>query len=381
MEKINKIFRISGLNAVIKGLLHATLFFIGIHLKTIGFSGTEIGLIFMIYSITGILSILPSGFSNDLFKSKHMITIGLFLLATQYIGMANSKTFPIIAGFFFIGSLGKTLYSNSIDSLFLKTTEKEHTRRKINIFLSLNYILIGLGMITAGYFLNTDIHFAKIFTIIGISFGILAIISQLILPKNTTNPFEILHYKKDIFRKDVLFFLFILFLFSVHYGSEETSYGLFLKNVLQLDKFESGLYMGTSIITMAITVTFIRKLLKIVEIKNILLIGTFLSGVGLILMTIPNTAISLLFRIIHETGDATMFFFLYYGLSKLFDLERMGGNTGIVTFVIIIGSSLSNLLFGVVGSKFGYNMPFFIGGSMSVLAFLFSLKFRHIIKN
>jgi MFS family permease len=381
MEKINKIFRISGLNAVIKGLLHATLFFIGIHLKTIGFSGTEIGLIFMIYSITGILSILPSGFSNDLFKSKHMITIGLFLLATQYIGMANSKTFPIIAGFFFIGSLGKTLYSNSIDSLFLKTTEKEHTRRKINIFLSLNYILIGLGMITAGYFLNTDIHFAKIFTIIGISFGILAIISQLILPKNTTNPFEILHYKKDIFRKDVLFFLFILFLFSVHYGSEETSYGLFLKNVLQLDKFESGLYMGTSIITMAITVTFIRKLLKIVEIKNILLIGTFLSGVGLILMTIPNTAISLLFRIIHETGDATMFFFLYYGLSKLFDLERMGGNTGIVTFVIIIGSSLSNLLFGVVGSKFGYNMPFLIGGSMSVLAFLFSLKFRHIIKN
>jgi MFS family permease len=98
-------------------------------------------------------------------------------------------------------------------------------------------------------------------------------------------------------------------------------------------------------------------------------------------MTIPNTAISLLFRIIHETGDATMFFFLYYGLSKLFDLERMGGNTGIVTFVIIIGSSLSNLLFGVVGSKFGYNMPFLIGGSMSVLAFLFSLKFRHIIKN
>jgi len=381
MEKINKIFKISSINAIAKGLLHATLFFIGIHLKNIGFSGTEIGLIFMIYSITGILSILPSGFSNDFFKSKHIVIIGLLLLAAQYIGMANFKTFPIIAGFFLLGSIGKTLYSNSMDSLFLKSTEKEHTKKKISIFLSLNYIFIGLAMITAGYFLNTDIHFEKIFTIIGILFVFLALTSQFVLPRNTTNKFEILHYKKDILRKDVLFFLFIMFLFSLHYGSEETSYGLFLQNTLHLNKLESGLYMGTAIMTMAITVILIKKLLKTVEVKNILLLGTFLSGFGLILMTIPNPAISLIFRIVHETGDATMFFFLYYGLSKLFDLERIGGNSGIVTFVIIIGSSLSNLLFGAIGETFGYNIPFLVGGSMSILAFVFSLKFRHIIKH
>ena len=382
MEKENNdILRISIFNAFTKGLLNAIVFFLGIYLKKIGFSGTEIGIIFMIYSFTGLFSILPSGFSNDIFKSKHMVTIALLLLAIQYLGIANFTTFPIILTFFLLGSIGKTLYANSIDSLFLKATEKEHTKKKISTFLSLTYIFTGSSIILAGYFLNIDISFGKIFTIIGLLFATMAILSQFILPKSATAKFEILHYKKDILRGDVLFFLLIMFLFSLHYGAEETSYGLFLENTLKLNKLESGLYMGIAILSMAISVLIIRKVLKTVEVKNILLFGTLVSGLGLMLMTIQNPAISLLFRIIHETGDATMFFFLYYGITKLFDLERIGGNTGVVTFVTIIGAATSNLLFGPIGSKFGYNIPFLIGGLTSILAFFLALKFRHVIKH
>ncbi|MFA7685738.1 MAG: MFS transporter [Candidatus Gracilibacteria bacterium] len=382
MEKENNdILRISIFNAFTKGLLNAIVFFLGIYLKKIGFSGTEIGIIFMIYSFTGLFSILPSGFSNDIFKSKHMVTIALLLLAIQYLGIANFTTFPIILIFFLLGSIGKTLYANSIDSLFLKATEKEHTKKKISTFLSLTYIFTGSSIILAGYFLNIDISFGKIFTIIGLLFATMAILSQFILPKSATAKFEILHYKKDILRGDVLFFLLIMFLFSLHYGAEETSYGLFLENTLKLNKLESGLYMGIAILSMAISVIIIRKVLKTVEVKNILLFGTLVSGLGLMLMTIQNPAISLLFRIIHETGDATMFFFLYYGITKLFDLERIGGNTGVVTFVTIIGAATSNLLFGPIGSKFGYNIPFLIGGLTSILAFFLALKFRHVIKH
>jgi MFS family permease len=380
-QPFSKIFKISTFNAFVKGLSQATLFFISIHLRNIGFSGTEIGIIFMIYSITGLFTILPSGFSNDFFKSKHMVTLALLLMALQYFGMASFKTFPIIAMFFLLGSLGKTLYANSMDSLFLKSTEKEHTKKKISIFLSLNYLFIGAGMIASGYFLNLNIQFEKIFFILSVAFAIIAILSQFLLPKSATAEFEILHYKKDIFRKDVLFFLFIMFLFSLHFGAEDTTYGLFLENILKLDKLQSGLYMGTAIMTMAATVIFIRNLIKKVGVKTILLLGTFLSGTGLILMTIPSPEISLFFRIIHETGDATMFFFLYYGISKLFDLKRIGGNTGIVTFVIIIGGSLSSLLSGMIGANYGYNMPFLIGGTTTLLAFLFSLKFRHVIQH
>lgn len=378
----NDILKISIFNATVKGIYHSMIFFLGIYMKKIGFSGTEIGIIFMVYSLTGLISILPSGFSNDIFKSKHVALIGLSLLAIQYLGIANFTTFPAILTFFLIGSIGKTINSSSMDSLFFKTAENnEHTNKKISLFLSLNSAFVGTGIILGGYLLNLDIPFGKMFTAIGLSFAIMAIMSQLILPRNATSKLEILRYKKDILRTDVLFFLLIMFLFSLHYGSEETSYGLFLENVLRLDKFQSGLYMGIAIASMSITVIAIRKILKTVDVKNILLFGTLVSGLGLILMTIPNTAVSLIFRIVHETGDAAMFFFLYYGTAKLFDLKRIGGNTGIVSFVIIIGAAASNFMFGPIGAKFGYNMPFLISGAVSILAFFFYLKFSHIIKH
>lgn len=381
MENTNKILKISIFHSVVKGLLNSTIFFIGIYLNNIGFSGTEIGLIFMIYSLTGLFSIIPSGLSNDIFKSKNIITLGLLFLAVQYIGMTQFQTFIPLAICFFIGSLGKTIYGNSMDSLFLKNTEKNHTKKKISIFLSLNYLLIGLSIIFSGYLLNLNVQFQNIFIIIGLLFATMAILSQFILPKSAIAKFEALNYKKDIFKPDVLFFLFIMFLFAIHYGAEETSYGLFLENSLNLNKFQSGLYMGMAIITMSISVLIIRKLIKKIGTKNLLLLGTFLSGLGLILMTNSIAEISFLFRIIHETGDAMMFFFLYYGLSKMFDLERIGGNAGFVTFIIIIGSSLGNLIFGPIGAKYGYQMPFLIGGITTILTFLFSLKFRHVIKH
>lgn len=373
---------ISIFNALCKGLLNAVVFFIGVHLNIIGFSGAQIGILFMTYSLTGLLTILPSGFSNDTFKSKHLLSLALILLSIQYFGLFYLKDFAPLLVVFFLGSIGKTLYSNSMDSLFLKSTNKENTKKKINIFLSLNYTLIGLSIMFAGYLLNINYSFGKIFFVISILLGMMAIVSQFILPKSSTAKFEILHYKKDIFRPNVLFFMLMMFLFSLHYGAEETSYGLFLKNNLGLDSLYSGLYMGIAIISMAVSVIIIRKLLYKFDVILALLIGTFLSGTGLILMAVfTDPLVSALFRILHETGDAAMFFFIYYGIAKLFDTERLGGNTGIVTFVIIIGASLSNFIFGTIGAKYGYDKPFLIGGITTLFAFLLAIKFRHLVKH
>lgn len=381
METENKTLKISIFHSLVKGLLHATIFFIGIHLRTIGFSGLEIGTIFTIYSLTGLISILPSGLSNDIFKSRNIITIGLLLLSIQYFGMAHFQTFSILAICFFLGSLGKTIYGNSMDSLFLKSTEKEHTKKKISTFLSLNYILIGTSVMLSGYLLNLNIQFSSIFTIIGILLLIMAGASQFILPKSATSKFEALNYKKELFTREVIFFLGIMFLFAIHYGAEETSYGLFLENNLNLTKLQSGLYMGSAIMTMALSVILIRKLFKKIGTKNLLLLGTFLSGFGLIFTTNEIVEISFIFRIIHETGDAMMFFFLYYGLLKLFDLKKIGGTAGFTTFIIIIGASIGSFIFGPIGAKYGYQMPFLIGGITTLLAFVFTLKFKHIIKH
>lgn len=357
------------------------LFFLAAFLKNIGLSGLQIGLIFTVYFITGLISVLPSGISNDKFKSKHLLAIALILHALMYTGLGITKSFLPIMFMFFLGGIGRYLYSTSTDSLFIKSTKKEGVQSKISTYLSLNYVMIGLGIISVGYLLQINFPFEKLLTFVGVLFLIFALISLLILPSNKTAHFEILKYSKDIIKPEVLFFLLIMFLFSIHFGSEETSYGLFLKNYLGLDNLGIGLYMGLCIASMAITVQIIGRKLPHVKAKNILLFGTLLSGVGLMLMTFKSIPLSFIFRLVHETGDAAMFFFIIYGISQLFELERIGGNASMVTFVTIIGGSLGSFIFGQIGASYGYNFPFVIGGTTTLIAFLLTIKFTHLVKH
>lgn len=377
----NPILKISIFNCLVKGLVTSLTFFIGIHLIGIGFSGTELGLVFAASTITTLLGVLPSGFSNDTFKSKNLLTIALILMAAQYIGISFTKDFIPILILFIIGGIGSTLYTTSSDSLFYKSTEKIDVAKKIGIFQSLNYLLIGAGIITAGSLLNAEITFQTLFLFVGIAFTIFAIISQLILPENQTANFEIIQYKKDIFQPKVLFFMIIIFLFTIHYGAENTSYGLFLENYLGLNKLEIGLYMGIAIGIMGPSVLLIGNKLKKFGAKNILIFGVIASGLGHILMTSELIELSFTFRVIHEIGDSAMLFSIYYTVTQFFNLKRIGGNAGIFIFISGIGSTLGSLVFGPIGSIFGYQFPLIISGGIlilgGILAIIFVKKYKH----
>lgn len=380
-EANNSILRISIFNSLIKFLQQGVLFFLAVFLKDIGFSGIQIGTIFTVYFITGLISVLPSGISNDKFKSKHLLAIALILSALQYLGLSLTTSFLPILIIFFFGGIGRYLYSTSMDSLFIKSTEKEGVAGKIGTYHGLNYLMTGLGIISAGYLLQINFQFEKILMLVGILFLIFALISIFILPSNKTAHFEVLKYSKDIMKPEVLFFLLIMFLFSIHFGSEETSYGLFLREYLHLNNFETGLYIGLCITTMAITVQIIGRKFSHIKAKNLLLFGTLLSGAGLMLTTLKSVPASFIFRMVHETGDAAMFFFSIYGISQLFQLERIGGNASMVTFVTIIGGSLGSLIFGQIGASYGYNFPFVVGGITTLIAFLLTIRFTHLVKH
>jgi hypothetical protein len=263
-----------------------------------------------------------------------------------------------------------------MESIFYKSTQKETAHENIGIYQSINYFMIGLGMALAGYLLNINLPFKEIFSAIAIIFIILALSAQILLPKTISAKFEIFRYKKDMFKKNILYLLIMAFLFAIHFGSEETTYGLFLRTNLHLTDFQAGLYMGSNIFTMGLTAFLIRKHFKKIKAKNLLLIGTFFSGTGHILMTLNPLWLSWIFRFMHETGDAFMFFFMFYSISQFFEAERVGGNNGIITFVSTIGGSLGALLFGYLGGKYGYNVPFVVSGITTLLAFVLALKFH-----
>ena len=357
-------------------LTAALSFFLGMYFVQIGLSGTQIGIIFALSTVTSILTILPSGFSNDKFKSKYLIAISLLFIAIQYYGMAETTYFPTLLALFLIGGIGATLYSASADSIFHKSTKKKNINKKIGIFQGLHFLTIGIGMITAGYLLEIDFQFLSLFKYLSFGFIALAITSIFILPKSVTTELDLVAYKKDLFSKKVILFMLIVFLFAIHFGAESTSYGLFVKETLGLSPLYMGLYMGVPIITMGLTALIIAKNIHRWKATNILLFGLFVSGSGHILMTLGSPLVSMLFRTYHEVGDAAWFFFLYLGVNKLFDLKRIGGNASIFILVTTMGSTLGALATGPLGEHYGYDIALIVTGITTLIAFTLALQFK-----
>jgi len=358
------------------------MFFWAIFYSSIGFSGTQIGIIFAASSITSLITITPSGFINDKIKSKTLISLGLLFLAAQFLGSSQTTSFLPMLILSVIGTVGYYLYSASIDSIFYKTAGKENTTKKIGIYQSLTYFGLGLGAIASGQMLELNMNFNTILLITGSGLILASILSQL-RPKTISTDFEIVKYKSDLLKPKVLFFLFIIFLFSLHFGAENTSYGLFLEKTLNLPKLWIGLYMGFAIFLMGFWTIIFSKLIKKISTKSFLVLGLALSRVGHILMAIPfavaNPEFSFAFRVLHEAGDAAMFMFFAYGITKFFAAERVGGNNGIITFVMIIGGAISNLIFGPLGEKYGYDLSLIVTGIVLAFDLLLAMIFSKMI--
>ena len=300
------------------------------------------------------------------------------MLAAQFIGISYFHTFPMVMMFAIIGGIGHRLYAISADSIFYKTIEKSQATKRIAVYQSLNYLFIGLGIILSGQVLQLNVPFENLIKWGGGLYLVMAGISQA-LPRTITTHFDLLKYKSDIFRPKVLFFLAIVFLFSIHFGAEGTSYGLFLKNTLGLENQWVGLYMGTAIFLMGFWAILFSRMLEKIQVKTLLFTGLIFSSIGHILMTHPDPVYSWLFRVFHEAGDAAMFVFFAYGISSMFDKNRIGGNTSIFTFITIIGGTIGSALFGPLGEKFGYNLPFIATGGVIFVAFILALFMNRYI--
>ncbi|MBI2634094.1 MFS transporter [Candidatus Peregrinibacteria bacterium] len=370
---------LASFNGVIRSLNMMMTFFFAIYFIQIGFSGAQIGLLFAINSITSLITILPSGFSNDKFHSKNLISLSLIMMAIMYTGLAATQNLILIAIVFLLGGIGRNIYSTSIESLFYKTTNHETISKEIGTMHSTNYFIMGLSIIIGGYFLQQNISYETIFLAIGIIFLFLLLIGQIILPINQITEFEIVHYKKDLFKKEIFFFMLIVFLFSLHIGAELTSYGPFLKNYLKLNSLETGLYIGTAILFMVPVSKLIGQKLSRFQAKNILKFGLLFSGLFHILMVNENVALSFAFRALHEIGDSAVFFFLWFFTTKLFTADRIGGNNSIGIFINALGATISSIIFGQIAANYGYHIPLIISGSTTLLAFLLVISFTHLI--
>jgi len=364
-------------------MFQLTFFYFPIYLKSIGFTGFQIGILMSIFSITGLLMIFPVGILNDRVISRNLIIASFIIASICYSAVIITDIFGLMIIIFFFIGLFANLSSTSINSLIYKTIEHSKARALGNLtfWRSLGS---AFGIIISSFILiKLQFYYLFIFTAI---LSIILALFSLKLPKTKTKFVSLIEYKTNFFRKEVLLFASIMFLNAIHWGAEQTSYSLFLKTNLSLGWIGMGLYMSIPIFILAFVAKKMGiKLSKKKNFNNILMTGLFFSGIGHMLMAITPLTISFLFRILHEIGDAMIMVVMMVGVAKLFKKENIGGESALFGLTTIISVFIFSMIFGSLGEHYGYHIPIFVSGITSLLAiplvFKFSTTFSNISKN
>ena len=83
-------------------------------------------------------------------------------------------------------------------------------------------------------------------------------------------------------------------------------------------------------------------------------------------MTIPNVGVSLSWRVVHGFGDALILMESYTTIARLFHVDRIGGNSSLISLVSVSGSFAGALIFGPMGAAYGYQWPLIVSGTISL---------------
>ncbi len=358
------LFVLSSLSTCGAFALATTAFFMPVYLKKIGFSGQEIGTLYALFSITSIVTSFPSGLASDRFYARNLIVLALIFMGMAAWAQSLVRSFLLFAAAYLLYGLGQNLFRVSLDALLLKTLP-HRVGKNYGIFNSMRMLGFTLGGLTGGLLLG---NFDFVFTLrlVGTLYFLLTFY-WLFLPQNIPVKFGLQTYWEDFKKPRVLFFAFWLYLFYLHWGAEFTSYGLFLRENLGLSLRGMGLYMSAEFAMVGLASLLNGyRLERGTSLYRLASLGLFCSGVGHMGMIIEEIPVSLAFRLLHGFGDGTIMVLSYVGIAKLFRIERIGGNSGLITFSIMLGSFTGSLIFGPLGARFGYQWPLFISGVITL---------------
>lgn len=348
-----------------------------IYLAKIGFSGYEIGILVAIYAVSPIFFSFPTGFVNDRWTIRLTLVGGLILISSFFFGISLLESFVIFIPLYFLGGLGYNIGLISIRTLVYKTKMKGKEGEKFGVYNFVNSTAASIGLVIGGA-LVLMLDFSLALQIMGIVY--LLLIPFVSFRPITKHKVKLSQYKKDLLNKKVISLGIIMFIFTLHWGAEGTSFGLFLNKNLGLDMFWVGVYIGISLFFLGLTAYIFGKRIDLGKsnLKNVFVLGMIISGVFHIIHTIPVPWLSFLLRIPHEIGDGMALIAIYFWVSKLFGIERIGGNSSIMFMVTLLGHVVGSLIFGPIGYHFGYHIPLIISGVTTILSAFLLIAFVRI---
>jgi len=365
MKELNRYYNMTFMFNMIRFFIS---FYFPLYFLKIGLNGFEIGILIGILTASNILFSFHLGVKADRVSNRNLLIWGLGLASIFSFMLLFVKEFYMLVGLFFLGGIGIIMVNRALDTLVYKSVDKKKKGSEVAWYTIVKCGAVIIGLIVGAYIIDF-LGYGVIYIVSAILFGLM-IFYGLKIKKNDTYTFGMSHYIKDLKDRKILIFSSVIFIFSIHFGAEQTSYSPFLRDSLGLGIIPSSYFMGGVIIPLLIGSLITGKLVDKKWGKMRLLTWTMLlSGIGgaLFAMT-SNVWLSFIARSFHEFGDGAFFVAMNAGIVSYFNKKRVGGHSGFIQFIVNIGALLGALIFGPIGYRFGFNLPHIVGGGLAVFA-------------
>jgi MFS family permease len=365
----------NSLNFIKQMIVCFTFFFIPLLLFDLGFDGLQIGILMSTFTIVTLFSSFPIGIINDRLSIKYVIITGMLLESLFFAGLYAFSDFWLIVPIFMAGGLGGNMIDTSIRSLTFKALDPRKKGKRLGIYQLASTGGSGVGIVMGGILLYS-MNFGSVLLISAGAFLFMALLSYLISEAKIER-FPLAEYKSIILKKSTAIFLLPLFLFGVHWGAEQTSFSLFLREELGLGLVASGIYIGVPVLILAaISLLTGMRIDRTGSNRATFFLGIIISGFGHIFMAHPFVPISFLSRVVHEIGDALAMVSWNVSFYKIFKVDRVAGETSMAYTIMIMGGVLGSLVFGPIGFAYGFQWPFIASGVLSLISFVILFSCR-----
>ncbi len=350
-----------------------TVFFLApLHFIKLGFDGLAIGLIVSLFAAAPIVFSFPTGWMNDRLSMKKAILGGLLLMSALFALVGFARGPAVMAGLFLLLGVANNALNVSVNSLYYKDESETNPNRKYGIYI----FWISLGP-PAGLFLGAFLTRFTSFRTLLLVFAGLTAFAALALRGFDQEKFAAVtfrDYRFSIFNRKTLAFSVLLFVLALHWGTEGTVYGPFLRSRFGLGDSGVAFYIAGAYLALALAAFLVSRLKYDPEVnRRLFFLGMILSGLGLILMTRGEVRLSFLFRFMHEAGDGLMGAFVVLTISRLFEKKTIGGSAGILTALQTSGHMAGTLAFSWLGFRARLHVPMIVAGAILLANAAFSL--------
>jgi MFS family permease len=331
-------------------------------LKSYQFTDSQIGFAIGLKSLSSILLVLPFGVFSDYFSPKRILTVGAICYAAYLFLLRTIHDFSGICFALVLGGLGAATIRVVLMSLYLKLQRASGRGKRVAFLQAGGYLGFALGPLGGGFIYEA--YGGE--TLIEAALALAVAVAGLTLFVKDVPPvvFSFREYNADLKKPEVLLLMAVVFVLGTHFGAEQTSISLLMKEVILLDTEEIGMVFFLLGIWMALLVPFAGMHLdRRDSVFVLLLLGLVISSLFQIVTAFTETFLALVIvRMIHTAGDTLAILESDVLTGRFFPAERLGGNSGLLFFVRTSAIFLFATFSGWLNQTWGYKIPFLVNG-------------------